>query len=127
MSLQTRKLMLASSFALASLVAGAANAQVSVPIAPSTPIAPNTAPTISPNTAPTLNVAPNVAPTTAISPTITGAPLLGAIDGNADGKLSLGESKGTNGLSGKFKSLDTNKDGFLGAEEYAAFVPVAKK
>lgn len=135
MTMQTRKLILASGFALASLVAGAANAQVSVPVAPSTPIAPNTAPTISPNTAPTVspntaptvNIAPNAAPTTTIAPTLTGAPTLGVLDGNLDGKLSKAETKGTAGLTGKFKKLDTDQDGFLGAEEYAAFVPVGKK
>lgn len=74
---QSRKLMLASGIALASIsgivVTGAAHAQVSVPVAPATPIAPNTAPTVNvaPNAAPTVNVAPNTAPTTTVSPTVT--------------------------------------------------------
>jgi hypothetical protein len=70
MHTQTHQLILASIVALAA-IGGTAYAQVTV--APSTPIAPNTAPTV--NAAP--NVAPTVAPTTTVSPTVA-APVLPA-------------------------------------------------
>lgn len=82
MHTQTRKLILASGIALASIsgavVTGIANAQVTAPVTPSTPVAPATsvapATPVAPNTAPTVNVAPNTAPTTTVSPTVTVPP-----------------------------------------------------
>lgn len=75
----SRRWMLASGFALVSI--GSAQAQISLPIAPTLTLAlaPVTALTIAPNIAPTINLAPvlSIAPTGTLTPSITGSSLLG--------------------------------------------------
>jgi hypothetical protein len=44
-----------------------------------------------------------------------------AADVNADGKLSLSESAANAGLSTRFATIDSDKDGFVTNEEYRAF------
>ena len=41
-------------------------------------------------------------------------------DGNGDGKLSKEEAARMPAIAAKFDELDTNKDGFLNMEEFAA-------
>jgi hypothetical protein len=77
MQTQSRKLMLASGIALASIGGLATGAASAAAATTSLPSIINLLPILNilPNL--TLNIAPNVAPTTALSPTIT-APVLGA-------------------------------------------------
>ena len=48
-------------------------------------------------------------------------PSFEALDKNADDKVSLNEAADNDALFVAFKSLDTNKDGVLSREEFAAF------
>ena len=44
-----------------------------------------------------------------------------SLDKNSDGKVSLNEAADNDGLFVAFKNLDTNKDGMLSHEEFAAY------
>lgn len=48
-------------------------------------------------------------------------PSFEVLDKNADDKVSLNEAADNDALFVAFKSLDTNKDGVLSREEFAAF------
>ena len=48
-------------------------------------------------------------------------PTFEALDKNADDRVSLNEAADNDALFVAFKGLDTNKDGVLSREEFAAF------
>jgi hypothetical protein len=48
-------------------------------------------------------------------------PTFESLDKNGDGKVSLNEATEHDGLFVAFKRLDTNKDGLLTREEFAAY------
>ena len=48
-------------------------------------------------------------------------PTFESLDKNSDGKVSLNEAADNDALFVAFKNLDTDKDGVLSREEFAAF------
>ena len=50
-----------------------------------------------------------------------GAPTFESLDKNSDGKISIQEATSHDDVFVAFKKLDTNKDGVLTKEEFAAY------
>jgi len=56
-----------------------------------------------------------------LAQTPTATPVFESIDKNADGKVSLAEASNNDELFVAFKNLDTDKNGELSKEEFAAY------